>query len=133
MSRTGPRAALDRCRAKAKLSRRFHRRLESGDFLFARDVDQRSLAERLAINSVVQGSAADLIKIAMINLHARLPEIDPGAQLVLQVHDELVVEAPSEHADATRDLLVHCMENALELSVPIVVDVSVSESWYDAK
>jgi len=81
----------------------------------------------------VQGSAADLIKIAMINLHARLPEIDPGAQLVLQVHDELVVEAPSEHADATRDLLVHCMENALELSVPIVVDVSVSESWYDAK
>jgi DNA polymerase-1 len=51
----------------------------------------------------------------------------------LQVHDELVVETPLEHADRTRDLLVQCMETAMDLTVPIVVDVSVSESWYDAK
>ncbi len=127
---------LDRCieqaRSQGWVETICHRRRRIQE-IDSNDAQRRSLAERLAINSVVQGSAADLIKIAMINLHARLPEIDPGAQLVLQVHDELVVEAPSEHADATRDLLVHCMENALELSVPIVVDVSVSESWYDAK
>jgi len=97
------------------------------------DGQRRALAERLAINSVVQGSAADLIKIAMINLHARLPEIDPAAELVLQVHDELVVETPAPFRDVTRDLLVECMETAMDLTVPIVVDVSVSESWYDAK
>ena len=97
------------------------------------DGQRRALAERLAINSVVQGSAADLIKIAMIDLHARLPDISPVSQLVLQVHDELVVETPAEHATATRDLLVACMETAMDLTVPIVVDVSVSESWFDAK
>jgi len=97
------------------------------------DQQRRALAERLAINSVVQGSAADLIKRAMIDLHARLPGLDPAARLVLQVHDELVVETPESRAEATRDLLVSCMEGAMDLDVPIVVDVSVSQSWYDAK
>ncbi len=97
------------------------------------DPQRRSLAERLAINSVVQGSAADLIKLAMIDLHARLPAVDSDADLVLQVHDELVVETPKESADSVRDLVVACMECAMELSIPLVVDVAVSESWYDAK
>ena len=97
------------------------------------DQQRQSLAERLSINSVVQGSAADLIKRAMIDLHAQLPEIDPRAKLVLQVHDELVVETPATHADQTRDTLVTCMEHAMNLDVPITVDVSVSKSWYDAK
>jgi len=97
------------------------------------DGQRRALAERLAINSVVQGSAADLIKKAMIDLHAKLPVVDPNAQLVLQVHDELVVEAPESVADEARDVLVTCMEQAMSLSVPIVVDASVSKSWYDAK
>ncbi len=97
------------------------------------DQQRRSLAERLAINSVVQGSAADLIKLAMIDLHAKLPLVDPKAELVLQVHDELVVETPKSCADAVRDLVVSCMEGAMDLSIPITVDVAVSESWYDAK
>jgi DNA polymerase-1 len=97
------------------------------------DKQRRALAERLAINSVVQGSAADLIKIAMIDLHRQLPDIDADAKLVLQVHDELVVETPAAHAERTRDLLVICMEGAMDLEIPVVVDVSMSESWYDAK
>jgi DNA polymerase-1 len=97
------------------------------------DQQRQSLAERLAINSVVQGSAADLIKRAMIDLHAKLPAIDSRAKLILQVHDELIVETPATHADQTRDTLVICMEHAMNLDVPIIVDVSVSKSWYDAK
>ena len=71
----------------------------------------RAMAERLAINSVVQGSAADLIKIAMINVHQGLSEIDPHARLILQVHDELVLEAPRESAELVQKFLVSTMES----------------------
>ncbi|MCH2138019.1 MAG: DNA polymerase I [Phycisphaerales bacterium] len=94
---------------------------------------ERALAERHAINSVVQGSAADLIKLAMLNLHARLPDLHAEARLVLQVHDELVIEVPEAVADAARDLLVSSMEGAMDLRVPLVVDAAVSQDWYDAK
>lgn len=94
---------------------------------------ERALAERHAINSVVQGSAADLIKIAMINLHRDLPALHADARLVLQVHDELVIEVPQAVADAGLALLVERMEGAMELSVPLLVDASVSQSWFDAK
>jgi len=94
---------------------------------------ERALAERHAINSVVQGSAADLIKIAMINLHRDLPALHVDARLVLQVHDELVIEVPQAVADAGLALLVERMEGAMELSVPVLVDASVSQSWFDAK
>ncbi len=97
------------------------------------DRQRQMLAERLAINSVVQGSAADLIKIAMVNLHARLPDVDPEARLVLQVHDELVLECPQATSTPVRDLLVTSMEHAMTLSVPLTVDVSTATSWYDAK
>ena len=93
----------------------------------------RALAERLAINSVVQGSAADLIKIAMINVHQNLSEVDASASLILQVHDELVLETSVESSEAARDFLVETMESAMSLSVPLVVDVSVSENWFEAK
>ncbi|MDG2094541.1 MAG: DNA polymerase I [Phycisphaerales bacterium] len=93
----------------------------------------RAMAERLAINSVVQGSAADLIKIAMIDVDAGLKEIDPGARLILQVHDELVLECPLESSQSVRDYLVERMESAMKLDVPMVVDASISSNWYDAK
>ncbi len=93
---------------------------------------QRARAERIAINTVVQGSAADLIKLAMLALRDRIGEL-PGAKLVLQVHDELVLETPQECADATRDLLVEVMEGAMDLSVPLRADAAVSACWKDAK
>ena len=69
----------------------------------------------------------------MIDLHQQLQSSLPEAAMVLQVHDELVVESPRSTAEEARDLLVACMEGAMSLDVPIVVDVSVSASWYDAK
>ena len=94
---------------------------------------ERALAERHAINSVVQGSAADLIKQAMLDVHEALPQLHEDAQLVLQVHDELVIEVPEACADEGLALLVRCMEQAMDLHVPVVVDAAVSRDWYDAK
>ena len=93
----------------------------------------RAMAERLAINSVVQGSAADLIKIAMIDVANGLKEVDSSARLILQVHDELVLECPRESAEEVRCFLVERMESAMSLSVPLLVDASISDNWFEAK
>lgn len=110
----------------------------------ARDPTRRSLAERMAINSVVQGSAADLIKIAMVDLYRRLsphaahlrdgraPEIE-GVRMLLQIHDELVFEAPEDAAERLRSLVVERMEDAMSLDVPLVAEASVSRDWFGAK
>lgn len=110
----------------------------------SREPQRRALAERIAINSVVQGSAADLIKLAMIDLHRRLsphaahwragkpPEHD-NVLMLLQIHDELVFEAPGESADAVRDLVVKRMEAAMKLSVPLVAEAHVATNWYEGK
>ncbi len=93
----------------------------------------RSFAERTAQNTPLQGSAADLIKRAMIDIHRALPDAGLQSRLLLQVHDELVVEAPADEAGATAELLRTHMEGAAELSVPLVVDVGIGENWVDAK
>jgi DNA polymerase-1 len=98
--------------------------------------NRRALAERTAINSVVQGSAADLIKLAMVGLFADIADGVPSlrnVKMLLQIHDELVIECPAEHAEAARDALVRRMEGAMSLSVPIRVDSTISENWYDGK
>jgi DNA polymerase-1 len=101
--------------------------------IHANNQQQKALAERVAINSVVQGSAADLIKIAMKNVHQRLAEEFPKAKLLMQIHDELVVEAPEEDAESIRELLVEVMESAMKLDVPIVADASIGKSWAECK
>ena len=94
----------------------------------------RELGKRLAINSVVQGSAADLIKLAMIHLPPRLAEACPGSRMLLQIHDELVIESPVDEQEIATDLLVQTMEGAMEgLRVPLVVDVAAGSSWFEAK
>jgi DNA polymerase-1 len=98
--------------------------------------NRRNLAERMAINSVVQGSAADLIKLAMIDLHGRIEagENDLAqTRMLLQIHDELVFEAPEDSAEAARTLIVDRMQQAMELDVPLVVDSGISGNWYEAK
>jgi DNA polymerase-1 len=82
---------------------------------------------------VIQGSAADLIKIAMIRVHRRLREEKLRSRLLLQVHDELVLEAPPEELKATGDLVQYEMEHAAKLSVPLVVDIGEGVNWMDAK
>jgi DNA polymerase-1 len=106
------------------------RRIEGID---SRNAQRRALAERLAINSVVQGSAADLIKIAMIGLHRRLPAENRPSRILLQIHDELLLETPAEAVDAECEAIVEEMTSAMELRVPLRVDVGVGENWREAK
>ncbi|MGP8284743.1 MAG: DNA polymerase, partial [Desulfomonilaceae bacterium] len=89
-------------------------------------------ARRIAINTTMQGSAADLMKVAMINVHKRLEAENLPVKLILQVHDELVLEAHENHKDAAINLLKFEMEHAYALSVPLVVDVSVGNNWDEA-
>jgi len=93
----------------------------------------RSLGERLAVNSVMQGTAADIIKVAMVNIHRRLVEEGRASRLVLQVHDELLVEAPEREVSVVKDLLRGEMVAAFELDPPLAVDVGAGEDWNEAK
>lgn len=89
-------------------------------------------ARRIAINTTIQGSAADLMKLAMINVHNRLLNENFRAKLILQVHDELVLEVEDDQVDDAQELLRFEMENAYKLSVPLVVDVSAGKNWDEA-
>ena len=93
----------------------------------------RSFGERVALNTPIQGTAADIIKLAMVRVHKRLEKEGYKARLILQVHDELIVEAPKSEEDAVKKLLKEEMENAFPLSVPLIADTSSGRSWYDAK
>ncbi|UCH10799.1 MAG: DNA polymerase I [Fidelibacterota bacterium] len=92
----------------------------------------RSAEERIAVNMPIQGTAAELIKIAMIRIHRRLLEEDFKAVMILQIHDELLFEAPEDEVDRLRDMVTSEMESAMELDVPLKVDSGVGRSWYEA-
>ena len=98
-----------------------------------RNFNIRAFGERVATNAPIQGSAADLIKIAMIRIHERLRRDGMDSRMILQVHDELVVEAPASETEAAADLIKQEMEEAATLSVPLVVDIGWGENWVDAK
>ncbi len=98
-----------------------------------RNYNVRAFGERTAQNSPIQGSAADLIKIAMIHIHDRLAANGFEAKMLLQVHDELVFDAPTAELERLRELVVHEMEHAAELSVPLVVDVGIGRDWLETK
>jgi DNA polymerase-1 len=98
-----------------------------------RNRQTRALGERLAVNFVMQGSNADIIKVAMIAIHRRLREEGRGARLVLQVHDELLLEVPEREVAAVKELVRGEMCSAFELDPPLAVDVGVGEDWADAK
>lgn len=93
----------------------------------------RAFGERVARNAPIQGTAADIIKIAMIKVDKRLTEENLEARLVLQVHDELIVECPSHESMRVAMILQEEMEKAVSLSVPLVADSAVGKTWYDAK
>jgi DNA polymerase-1 len=93
----------------------------------------RSLGERLAVNTIMQGSAADMIKVAMVRIHKRLQEEGRGAKLVLQVHDELLLEVPETEVSAAKALVREEMVGAYPLDPPLAVDVGVGGDWAEAK
>jgi len=98
-----------------------------------RNFNMRAFGERQAQNAPLQGSAADLIKIAMVRLHRALRDERFAARLLLQVHDELVLEAPLEEVERVSALVRRHMEGAARLKVPLVVSVGVGDNWLDAK
>ena len=98
----------------------------------SRNGTQRQIAERVAINTPIQGSSADLIKLAMINIHNRLANEKHQAKMILQVHDELVFEVPKSEIDAVKKLVVSEMENAMQLDVPLKADAGVGANWLEA-
>lgn len=93
----------------------------------------RAFGERVARNMPIQGTAADIIKIAMIKVDERIQKENLRARLILQVHDELIVEAPEEEKEIVAKLLQEEMENAVKLDVPLTADAAIGKTWYDAK
>ena len=101
--------------------------------LSASNKNMKNFGERVAMNSPIQGSAADIIKIAMINTRRALKEANIDAKLILQVHDELLVEASRDCADEAAAILRREMENAVKLSVPLSVELTIGDTWYENK
>ena len=98
-----------------------------------KDKRQRNLSERIAINTVIQGSAADIIKIAMIRVLDRLETEGFEARLLLQIHDELVFEAPEKELERLEQMVREEMSEAADLTVPLKVDINVGATWAECK
>ncbi len=94
---------------------------------------QQKFGERVAMNSPIQGTAADIIKLAMVRVHRRLSESGIDARLILQVHDELLIESHRDCAETARNMLKEEMEHAVSYTVPLDVDIHIGKNWFDAK
>ena len=93
----------------------------------------RMFNERAAMNMPLQGTASDIIKLAMIKVYNELERQNLKSKLILQVHDELIVDTASDEIDAVQSILKNCMENVVDLRIPLVVNVECGKSWKDAK
>lgn len=100
--------------------------------LKASNKNVQALGKRIAMNTPIQGTAADVIKLAMVRVYAQLKKELPEARLILQVHDELIVEADEKDAKKAAEILCEEMQNAVSLSVPLIADAKIGESWYEA-
>ena len=119
-------------RDKGYVKTLFKRRREIPD-INSRNFNVRGFAERTAINSPIQGSAADILKIAMIHLNKALEAGAYKTKMLLQVHDEIVLQVPSDELAAIKELVKETMESAIELAVPLEADENEGKTWYEAK
>src|SRR5213079_754708 len=122
---------LDEARATGVVRTMFGRRRLVPD-LTSRDFQRRSQAERITVNLPIQGTAADIMKRAMIDTHAALAA-EPGARIILTVHDELLFEVPEDRAEEIGEIVRERMQGAATLRVPLTVDVGIGKNWKDAK
>ena len=109
-----------------------HRRRYLPD-IHAKNFNVRSFAERTAINSPIQGGAADIIKIAMINMQKKLDELNLKSKMLIQVHDELIFDVPADELETIKKVVPEVMQNAVHLDVPLVADSNWGHDWYEAK
>jgi DNA polymerase-1 len=121
---------LEQARAELKVATLFGRIRPIPDIL-SKNPNLRGFAERTAVNTPLQGTAADLIKLAMIRIDAELLQRNLQSRMLLQVHDELVFEVPVDELDAMRNLVTQKMEEVYELKVPLKVEVGVGTNWRD--
>jgi len=133
---SGVAAFMEKCKADAKskgyAETVFGRRRYLPE-LTSSNANLRNFGERVAMNMPIQGTAADIIKIAMIKVWERLKKEVPEAHLIMQVHDELIIEAPQSKQEEVSLLLKQEMENAVTMSVPFIADVNCGKTWYEAK
>ncbi|QPA30338.1 DNA polymerase I [Thermaerobacillus caldiproteolyticus] len=123
---------VQQAKQKGYVTTLLHRRRYLPD-ITSRNFNLRSFAERTAMNTPIQGSAADIIKKAMIDLANRLEKEQLQARILLQVHDELILEAPKAEVERLKQIVPEVMEHAIELNVPLKVDYHFGPTWYDAK
>jgi DNA polymerase-1 len=90
-------------------------------------------AERMAVNAPIQGTAADIMKLAMIHIYRDLPSVSPRSRLLLQVHDEVIVEAPADEAERVAEFLQSTMQHVADLAVPLLTEVGIGKNWGEAK
>ncbi|MCQ4923697.1 DNA polymerase I [Tissierella carlieri] len=101
--------------------------------LKAKNFNIKSFGERIAMNTPIQGSAADIIKMAMVKVYNELKTRNLKSRLILQIHDELIIEAEKDEIEEVKDIMKNVMENSIKLNVPLIVDLEVGDSWYDTK
>ncbi len=124
--------AIKKARENGYAETIMHRRRYLPD-IHSKNFNVRSFAERTAINSPIQGSAADIIKIAMINMQKKLDELHLKTKMVLQVHDELIFDVPKDELDTIKKIVPEVMQSAVKLDVPLIADSNWGHNWYDAK
>ena len=121
---------VERARADGYVETPMHRRRALPE-IKSSNHNMRSFGERVALNMPIQGAAADIIKLAMVRVHRQLKEADLAARLIMQVHDELIVECPETEADQVKTILVREMEGAWPLSIPLIAEAHSGKSWLE--
>jgi DNA polymerase-1 len=123
--------SVKKCKENGYIETLWGRRREVPE-INAKNYNVRQFGERVAMNAPIQGTAADIIKIAMVNVVSRLEKEGLKSKLLLQVHDELVIESPEYEVEQAKQILVEEMQNVAKLKVPLIAEANVGKSWYEA-
>ena len=123
---------IERAKAEGYVETLFHRRRALPE-IKSSNYSMRSFGERVALNMPIQGTAADIIKLAMVKVSERLKQEGLAAKLIMQVHDELIVECPEAEAAAVQELLTEEMEGVYALAVPLTAEAHSGKNWLEAK
>ena len=123
---------IEKTKEKGYVETLFHRRRYVPE-LNSKNYMVRQFGNRVAMNTPIQGTAADIMKIAMINVNNELKKRKLKSKIVLQVHDEMMIEAPESEKEEVKDIMKKEMESAIQLKIPLVAEISEAKNWYDCK
>ena len=123
---------IERTKEQGYVETLFHRRRYVPE-LQSKNYNVRQFGTRVAMNTPIQGTAADIMKMAMINVRNKIKEQNLEAKVVLQVHDEMMIEAPKKEEEQVKEIMKTEMENVMKLKVPLIAEISEARNWYDCK